>query len=364
MQRKRGRAILRALVRLVLLHAVPRVRSVFSVTVEDVRLGSGGPPGQEASAAGSWRAVTRVLRSCQSLKAAIGGVAVDVVNAVWPSDCRLCGGPMISVSRAMVCKACVARVEAQDEQAMPLCSRCGDALGMESARFAAAMGTTECTMCRLAPPEFARAVAYAEYDAEVREMLHLLKFEGRREIAAHLLGAYLAGAVLKLEAQAANELLVIPVPLFAARQRSRGFNQAELLAQAAVKRLRRERRDWKLRIETGALERVKDTRALFTMQPHERRRNLRGAFRVADTTSVRGREVLLIDDIMTTGATARECARVLLRAGAAKVWVATVAKAQPESVRVPADVELSDRPDVARWDAGVGVVGGSSVVSG
>ncbi|HEX5282823.1 MAG TPA: ComF family protein [Bryocella sp.] len=338
---------------LVFLHAVPRVRSVFSVSVEDVRLENGGPPGRQAgvetSSAGSWRAVTRVLRSC---KAAVGGAVVDVVNAVWPGDCRLCGGPMISISRAGVCESCVASVKPQDqlaEQSNVLCSRCGDALGMESARFAAAMGTTECTMCRLAAPEFVRAVAYAEYDAEVREMLHLLKFNGVREVAAHLLGDYLAQAVLKLEDQAARELVVIPVPLFAARERSRGFNQSKLLADSALKRLRTLRRGWKLQLDTKSFARVKDTHALFTMQPHERRKSLRGAFRVMDAEAIRGREVLLIDDIMTTGATARECARVLLRAGAAKVWVATVAKAQPESVRVPRADRFGEEM-VARWD--------------
>lgn len=254
----------------------------------------------------------------------------------------------------MVCEACVARVEAQDERLNALCGRCGDALGMESARFASAMGTNECTMCRLAPPEFTRAVAYAEYDAEMREMLHLLKFGGRREVAAHVLGQWTAAAIAKLERDAARDLVVIPVPLFAARERSRGFNQAELLATAALKRLRKQSPEWKLRMQTSALKRVKDTHALFAMQPHQRRRSLRGAFRVADSEAVRGREVLLVDDIMTTGATARECARVLLKAGAAKVWVVTVAKAQPESVRLRRPDEVGDEFNVARWD-GVGV---------
>lgn len=193
-------------------------------------------------------------------------------------------------------------------------------------------------------------MAYAEYDAEVREMLHLLKFNGVREVAVHLLGDYLANAVLKLEGAAARELLVIPVPLFAARERSRGFNQSKLLAEAALKRLRKLRREWKLQLDTKSLARVKDTHALFTMQPHERRKNLRGAFRVVEAEAIRGREVLLADDIMTTGATARECARVLLRAGAAKVWVATVAKAQPESVKLQRAGDFGEEM-VARWDA-------------
>ena len=100
-----------------------------------------------------------------------------------------------------------------------------------------------------------------------------------------------------------------------------------------MKRLRRLEPGWRLTLGSGVLERVKDTPALSALNPTQRRASLRGAFRVADAEAVRGREVLLIDDIMTTGATARECARVLKRAGAAKVWVVTAARALPESVQ-------------------------------
>jgi orotate phosphoribosyltransferase len=95
---------------------------------------------------------------------------------------------------------------------------------------------------------------------------------------------------------------------------------------------------------------VKDTPALYELNPAQRRRNLQGAFRVEDAEVVRGREILLIDDIMTTGATARECARVLKRAGAAKVWVVTAAKAQPESVH---SVVQHEAEGFAMWDASV-----------
>jgi len=208
----------------------------------------------------------------------------------------------------------------------------------------------------MAPPEFERAVAFADYDNEMREMLHLLKFAGRRRMAEFVLGERLAQAVLKLEdsfgAGHVAELVVVPVPLFAARERERGFNQAELLARAAVKVLRRQRPAWRLRIESGVLLRVKDTRSLYRLSPHQRRASLRGAFRVAKKDAIAGRDillgrdVLLIDDIMTTGATARECARVLKRAGAAKVWVATAARAQPESVQglVQSDVAMWSVP--------------------
>ena len=80
------------------------------------------------------------------------------------------------------------------------------------------------------------------------------------------------------------------------------------------------------------LERKRDTESQFGLTPKGRRRNLQGAFAVRDGAAVVGREVLLIDDIYTTGATARECARMLRRAGATKVWVATLARAQREMV--------------------------------
>ncbi len=296
------------------------------------QLGEGAPPGGYAGAAG-WRAVTRVLRSCTA----------DIANLFLPSDCRLCGAPLVVLGPVAVCEVCVAGVGSGAEHEMQ-CTRCGDALGMESARFAAAMGVTECTLCRLAPPEFSKAVAFADYDNEMREMLHLLKFAGQRRVAEQVLGERLATAILKLQPFAAKDLLVIPVPLFAARQRERGFNQAELLAVSALRNLRRSAPGWKLTLRTDILLRVKDTRAMYYLDPSQRRNNLAGAFRA--TVALEGREVLLIDDIMTTGATARACSRVLLRAGAAKVWVATAARAQPEST------QIAQQPsDVAFWTA-------------
>jgi ComF family protein len=248
-----------------------------------------------------------------------------------------------------VCRDCLQRIASQSAKSQDvLCSRCGDALGMESARFAASMGVTECTMCRLAPPSFDKAVAFATYDNEMREMLHLLKFDGMRGVARHILGEGMASTVLKLRDVAANELLVLPVPLFAARERKRGFNQARLLAEAATDRLRRLDPDWKLQLSSTALLRVKDTHAMYELDPSQRRRNLKGAFRVPNPAAIQGREVLLIDDIMTTGATARACARVLKRAGALKVWVVTAAKAQPESVH---NAVQHPAETFAMWDA-------------
>jgi ComF family protein len=224
-------------------------------------------------------------------------------------------------------------------------------MGMESVRFAAAMGVSECTMCRMAPPEFERAVAFANYDNEMREMLHLLKFGGMRNVAEYVLDERMASAARRLRGISAEELVVVPVPLFAGRERERGFNQAGLLAAAMVKRLKGLERGWRLEVRGDVLVRVKDTRAMYRLNPSQRRRDLAGAFKVAKGVSLAGREVLLVDDIMTTGATARSCARVLLAAGATKVWVVTAAKAQPAGVTRTALVEPSG---VAMWTASPG----------
>ena len=273
----------------------------------------------------------------------------DFTNILMPSDCRVCGAAMAALAPVRVCEACVARVGTQGETEQDvLCTRCGDAMGMESARFAAAMGVSECTMCRLAPPQFDRAVAYGNYEDEMRRMLHLLKFDGMRGVAEYVLGDAMADAARRLRGDAADELVVVPVPLFAAREKKRGFNQARVLAEVMVKRLRKIEPLWTLKLQGQVLERVKDTRALYALNPSQRRASLKGAFRVADVEAVRGREVLLVDDIMTTGATARECARVLKRAGAAKVWVVTAARALPESVQ---SAVQQDSESFAMWDA-------------
>jgi ComF family protein len=329
----------------------PRVRCVFSDGGRQIRLEREGPPGQGAGtvegASGSWRAVTRALRnSSHGIQTGLKTAVADLLHAAMPSDCRLCGGPMLGLSPVRFCDVCVERVRAQAEAREALCSRCGNALGMESLRFAASMGVAECTACQVTPPAFAKAVAFAPYHDEMREMLHALKFSGARRVAEHVLSEWLAEAVRKLEPDAGRDLVVVPVPLFRGRERKRGFNQAALLAEASVKRLKKVCPGWRLELRPQALLRVKDTRAMFALGPDQRRRNLEGAFKVGDAEAVRGREVLLIDDLLTTGATANMCAKVLLGAGAEKVWVATVARAQPESVQAVAT-------SVARWDAPV-----------
>ncbi len=222
---------------------------------------------------------------------------------------------------------------------------------MEGVRFAAQFAEgLLCAPCRMAPPPFERAVAYAVYQDQLRDMVHLLKYE-RVPAVARTVGRLLARAVETLEQDAGNPLLVVAVPLFPSKERQRGYNQAVLLANAALLELRRTRPQWKLQAAHHVLRRVKDTRSQFELTPSGRRRNLQGAFAVSEASTLTGREVLLVDDIYTTGATARACAQVLRRAGASKVWVATAARAQPEMVAAWSGAAATSS-DTAVWNAG------------
>ena len=272
------------------------------------------PPGRVPGGAKAWRAVSRLLRSPLDL-------ASDFVTIVFPGDCRVCGGPLLFVGGGPVCRECVAAVKAQRGM---LCACCGEALGLESERFAGSLGReVMCSGCRMAPPDFVRAIAYAVYEDELRRMIHLLKYDGVRSVAPAL-GRMLQQAILPL--QLPPGVVMVAVPLFPAKERARGYNQAVVLADAALPGLAGFERGH------GMLRRVRNTESQFALTNRMRRLNLRGAFVVAEPERIRGREVLLVDDIYTTGATARECARVLVAAGAAKVWVATLARAQAEQV--------------------------------
>ena len=196
-------------------------------------------------------------------------------------------------------------------------------------------------------------MAHGLYQDKLRTLLHLLKYDGMEPVADRL-GHLLARQVLALP-NMPQALLIVPVPLFRSKRRQRGFNQAEVLSRAVVKAMKRQRPKWKLTVAVGLLERRRATESQAGLTPRQRRANVRGAFFAPSPERLKGASVLLIDDIYTTGATARACAQALRRAGAASVRVATVARAQrQEMVQSPAfpAIEVPMQEDVAFWDSG------------
>jgi ComF family protein len=180
-----------------------------------------------------------------------------------------------------------------------------------------------CGLCQRAHPPFERALAYGSYDGGLRDLIHLLKYQQVRPAAA-VLGRMLADSVAALEPLLPDGAIqVVSIPLHPRKQAQRGFNQAELIARVALKQLARPER---FRLRTGVLVRRRETGSQIGLTRHQRRENVRGAFAVIHQTTIAHRNILLVDDVLTTGTTASECARVLRRAGAAQVWVVTVAR--------------------------------------
>jgi ComF family protein len=255
-------------------------------------------------------------------------VAATLFFTFFPADCRICGSPLLRVSRLPVCKACLLALRPLQGS---YCTVCGEALHLAAAIDLSAdsgKSETRCLLCQRADPPFERAVAYGSYDGGLRDLVHVLKFQQVRPAAA-ILGRMLAEAIANLEqAMPVGTIAIVPVPLHSRKQGQRGFNQAELIARSALKQLSHPKRSNPKRFElcTGVLLRRRETGSQIGLTRHQRRENLRGAFAVSDPARILNSDVLLVDDVYTTGTTASECARVLRRAGAAGVWVATVAR--------------------------------------
>lgn len=203
------------------------------------------------------------------------------------------------------CPVCAARLD--EGRRDPLCGTCWSAIGR--------LEPPGCDDVGGAGPDYARAAA--RYEGVVREALHAFKFRGRRALAAPLGDLLIEVVTGRLPAGAPD--LLLPVPLHPRRERERGFNQAALLA-------RRVGRAWGCPVREGVLVRTRATASQTELDAPARRDNVRAAFRVRRPAVVAGRHVVVVDDVLTTGATLAECARCLREAGARRVGVLTVAR--------------------------------------
>ena len=213
-----------------------------------------------------------------------------------------------------ICLAC----RAATSEAGALCSSCWRAMRFIERPFCDRLGTPfehdlgEGLLSPQAvtdPPVFQRARAVARFeDGPARRLVHRLKYSDRGELAAPM-GAWMAraGADVLAEADA-----ITPVPLHARRLWTRRFNQAAALGREIARRAGKP-------FEPALLQRVKATRSQVGLSREQRVQNMQGAFRAAPGASVQGRRIALVDDVLTSGATANAAARALLRAGAAQV---------------------------------------------
>ena len=246
-------------------------------------------------------------RRRRRLTALARAVAAGGIDLVLPPSCLACNAP-VSEAGAL-CADCWSRVSFIGS---PCCARCGLPFEIEAATGAL------CGACTRAPPVYDRARAAFLYEGAGRELILAYKMADRSWVAPRL-AAWLHRAAAPLLADAD---LVVPVPLHRWRLLARRFNQAAVLAQLVA-------RQSDARLIPDLLVRTRRTAPQSRLSRPERRRNVRGAFAVRRGRAplVADRRILLVDDVLTTGATVSACARALRKAGAVRVDVATLARA-------------------------------------
>jgi len=249
-----------------------------------------------------------VLAPAQVPAGPLGRFWRTALDLIYPRHCLACGEWIDYSCAGHVCPGCAAKIIMIGAER---CGRCAMPLGPYTEP------QDECPHCRGADLRFCGASAPCRYVGVVRELVHALKYKTATCLAPAF--AELMIADLTATGIVNNVTLVMPVPLHRQKQANRGYNQAELLAQRMTARCR-------LPLATGHLVRVRNTPTQTALTRSEREQNLRGAFEVRRAERFKDQSVLLCDDVMTTGATASECARVLRAAGAKAVYVSVLAR--------------------------------------
>lgn len=227
----------------------------------------------------------------------------NLLNLLFPSKCPVCNNKSDSAAYNPICTKCWKTIE---RYSGPACSICGLPALSEH--------TLSCEQCIKDEPHFSGVLYYSIYDGVIREAIHLLKFKGIKRLSEPL-GALLSELTIP-EADG-----IVPVPLHKNTLLKREFNQTALIGRYLSKAL-------KIPLMTGALEKIKETPMQTELIRKDRLKNVKNAYTASE--DVKGKRLLLIDDVITTGATVRECARTFIKAGAEKVTVIALARSAPK----------------------------------
>ena len=231
---------------------------------------------------------------------------MDLFNAfldlIFPPRCLVCG----KAGSDPFCSNCRHQIQFIDKY----CRICGKP--MEKSRV--------CEDCRNCRPVFDIARSVAIYDTTIKEALHKFKFQNKMSLGDDLTGILIEYFKSGPDIDLSSVDSVTAVPLHQKRQRERGFNQSEFLAEKFA-------RHYGLNFRNDILVKIKDTKPQFSLKRNVRFKNVSGAFEASPKDAIAGRRVLLVDDIFTTGATICECAKALKSAGAESVYVITLCRA-------------------------------------
>ena len=232
---------------------------------------------------------------------------VAAADLLYPRTCCGCGNPVRAGMRYL-CWECRTLVQFMQS---PMCGCCGETVsGRVDHAFV-------CRHCEEVPRSYDRARSAVRHEGPPREAIHLFKYSGGTWMAGDL--ANLLAGCVDTHYDVESIELVIPVPLHPSRRRKRGYNQAALLASLIARWLDKS-------FKFAVLMRIRNTDTQTRLTAARRLNNVRGAFDVLRPKAIQGKHILLVDDVMTSGATTNECARVLKAADASVVEVVTVAR--------------------------------------
>jgi len=221
-----------------------------------------------------------------------------VMDLLYPLRCGACG-----INGYVLCKECVDTFLVVDEETT--CPMCGMPVGVRSM----------CGKCLLDKNLFEEGIYGFYYDNRLRDAIHSFKFSGRKDV-----GKYLVGLVdTKITGSSSRFDCIVPLPVTNRRLKERGFNQSFILAEEISKMTGKP-------VYHSALLKTKETRDQYSLSKGERKKNVRNAFSLAEDASIKGKRVLLVDDLYTTGHTAREAAQTLLRGKAGAVLFFALAR--------------------------------------
>ncbi|HYL47045.1 MAG TPA: ComF family protein [Candidatus Limnocylindrales bacterium] len=238
--------------------------------------------------------------------------ALDALaSVIFPAPCRVCGEALVSASRIPVCEPCLGSFERISE---PMCQICGRPFTYP---IAAQTVPSLCRLCRARFFGFDRARSYANYNDALGKAIVLLKYEEVKPLGRWF--AERLADVVRNNGEAFKADVVVPVPLHPDRQRERGYNQAELIARPLASMLG-------IRLGPYLLVRKKPRPAKLVLSRTERWSSVRGAYATREGAEVDNLRVLLVDDVLTTGATLDACSRALKKAGAAEVFALTMGR--------------------------------------
>lgn len=233
-----------------------------------------------------------------------------LLDLLFPPLCHACKRFIPGAGPLRLCAGCLSRTAFIES---PLCRICG-------IPFATEHGLDHvCGACRVLPPYDACRSA-ALLAGPVQELIHRFKYRGQPQLRRPL-GLLALRSLQGFLADAAPEL-ILPVPLHRRRLRARGYNQSQLVAEVLGKEVG-------VRVVVGNLERSRYTEAQTGLSASARKENVTGAFALREAAQLKGKRVLLVDDVLTTGSTVRACAEVLRDADVAALFVATVARGVP-----------------------------------